>query len=103
MMGRRSRDYEETLLKRLRDRGYAVDYLNAVLAEDGADPTGDFLAALRLVAKAQGLTISQLAHDAELGRQALYRSLSKQGNPELETLTRVLRELGFRLAVESAA
>lgn len=102
-MGRRSRDYEETLLKRLRDRGYAVDYLNAVLAEDGADPTGDFLAALRLLAKAQGLTITQLAHDAELGRQALYRSLSKQGNPELETLTRVLRELGFRLAVESAA
>lgn len=102
-MGRRAQDYEETLLKRLRDREYAVEYLNAVLAEDGADPTGDFLAALRLVAKAQGLTITQLAHDAELGRQALYRSLSKQGNPELETLTRVLRELGFRLAVESAA
>jgi probable addiction module antidote protein len=102
-MGRRSRDYEETLLETLRDREYAVEYLNAVLAEDGADPTGDFLAALRLVAKAQGLTITQLAHDAELGRQALYRSLSKQGNPELETLTRVLRELGFRLAVESAA
>ena len=39
----------------------------------------------------------------ELGRQALYHSLSKQGNPELETLTRVLRELGFRLAVEGAA
>ena len=102
-MGRRAQDYEETLLERLRDREYAVEYLNAVLAEDGVDPTGDFLAALRLVAKAQGLTITQLAQDAELGRQALYRSLSKQGNPELETLTRVLRELGFRLAVESAA
>jgi len=102
-MGRRSRDYEQTLLERLRDREYAVDYLNAVLAEDRADPTGDFLAALRLVAKAQGLAITQLAHNAQLGRQALYRSLSKQGNPELETLTRVLRELGFRLAVESAA
>ena len=102
-MGGRAQDYEETLLERLRDREYAVEYLNAVLAEDGADPTGDFLAALRLVAKAQGLTITQLAQDAELGRQALYRSLSKQGNPELETLTRVLRELGFRLAVESAA
>jgi probable addiction module antidote protein len=102
-MGRRAQDYEETLLERLRDREYAVEYLNAVLAEDGEDSTGDFLAALRLVAKAQGLTITQLAQDAELGRQALYRSLSKQGNPELETLTRVLRELGFRLAVESAA
>lgn len=102
-MAKRVRNYEETLLERLSDRDYALEYLNAVLADEGADPTGNFLAALRLVAKAQGLTITQLAHDADLGRQALYRSLSKQGNPELETLTRVLRELGFRLAVEGAA
>jgi len=102
-MGKRARNYEETLLERLHDHDYALEYLNAVLAGEGADPTGNFLAALRLVAKAQGLTITQLAHDAELGRQALYRSLSTQGNPELETLTRVLRELGFRLAVEGAA
>ena len=102
-MRRRARDYEKMLLERLSDRGYAVEYLNAVLSENGSDPSGDFLAALRLVAKAQGVTITQLARDADLGRQALYRSLSKQGNPELATLTRVLRELGFRLAVESAA
>ena len=102
-MAKRARNYEETLLERLSDRDYALEYLNAVLADEGADPTGNFLAALRLVAKAQGLTITQLAHDADLGRQALYRSLSNQGNPELETLTRVLRELGFRLAVEGAA
>ena len=102
-MGRRSRDYEEALLNRLGDGEYAVEYLNAVLSENGPDPSGDFLAALRLVAKAQGVTITQLARDADLGRQALYRSLSKQGNPELDTLTRVLRELGLRLAVESAA
>ncbi len=59
--------------------------------------------ALRLVAKAQALPMTDLARDAELGRQALYRSPSQQGNPELDTLTRVLRELGLRLAVESAA
>lgn len=102
-MGRRTRNYEESLLERLGDREYAVEYLNAVLADAGSDSSGNFLAALRLVAKAQGVTITQLAHDAELGRQALYRSLSKDGNPELQTLTRVLRELGLRLAVESAA
>lgn len=103
MMPKRARSYEATLLKRLHDRDYALGYLNAVLADEATDPTGNFLAALRLVAKAQGLTITQLARDAELGRQALYRSLSKEGNPELETLTRVLRELGFRLAVEGTA
>jgi putative addiction module killer protein/probable addiction module antidote protein len=103
MMVRRGRSYEEALLERLRDHEYAVDYLNAVLAADGPDATGTFLAALRLVAKAQSLPMADLARDAELGRQALYRSLSQEGNPELDTLTRVLRELGLRLAVESAA
>jgi probable addiction module antidote protein len=103
MMGRRGRSYEESLLERLGDHEYAVEYLNAVLADGGPDSTGTFLAALRLVAKAQALPMAELARDAELGRQALYRSLSQQGNPELDTLTRVLGELGLRLAVESAA
>ena len=103
MMGRRGRSYEESLLERLGDHEYAVEYLNAVLAGGGPDSTGTFLAALRLVAKAQALPMAELARDAELGRQALYRSLSQQGNPELDTLTRVLGELGLRLAVESAA
>ena len=57
----------------------------------------------RRLTKARSLTMTQLAEDADLGRQALYRSLSKDGNPELQTLTNVLRELGLRLAVESAA
>ena len=102
-MGGRSRSFEEALLERLADNAYAVEYLNAVLIGAGRDPVGDFLAALRLVARGQGLTMTQLAEGADLGRQALYRSLSNEGNPELETLTRVLRELGLRLAVEGAA
>ena len=102
-MPKRTRDYEEALIERLRDHSYAAEYLNAVLAGDSEDAAGEFLAALRLVTKARSLTMTQLAEDAELGRQALYRSLSKDGNPELQTLTNVLRELGLRLAVESAA
>lgn len=102
-MPKRTRNYEENLLERLRDPDYAVDYLNAVLAQDTEDAAGEFLAALRLVTKARGLTVSQLAEDAQLGRQALYRSLSEDGNPEFATLTSVLRELGLRLAVENAA
>ena len=65
--------------------------LNAVLAGDGPDATGTFLAALRLVAKAQELTMVDLARDAELGRQALYRSLSQEGNPELRGQRRECR------------
>ena len=39
-MPRRGRSYAETLLERLRDHEYAVEYLNAVLAGDGPDATG---------------------------------------------------------------
>ena len=102
-MPRRTRRYEEQLIERLHDREYALEYLNAVLADVGEDADGRFLVALRRVAQAQGMPISQLAEDASLGRQALYRSLSENGNPEFATLTRVLRALGLRLAVADAA
>jgi len=102
-MPKRTRDYEADLLQRLADQDYAVDYLNAVLADSAEDDGGEFLAALRLVAKAQGIAMSQLAEETELGRQALYRSLSKEGNPVHATLVAVLRQLGLRLAVDKAA
>ena len=38
--------------------------------------------------------------DGDVGRsQQLYRALSEDGNPTLDTLTRVVRALGFRLSV----
>ena len=102
-MPRRTRDYEATLIRRLSDRDYAVRYLNAVLSDADEGSAGEFLTALRMLAKARGLPMSQLAEDAGLGRPSLYRALSEDGNPELSTLTSVLRELGLRLKVDNAA
>lgn len=70
-------------------------YLEAVLAED--DPRL-LAAALGDVARARGMT--QLARDTGLSREALYRALSTEGNPELATVTKVLRALGLRLAIQ---
>lgn len=67
-------------------------YLEAVL-EDG-DPTL-VAAALGDVARARGM--SQIAKEAGLGRESLYKALSKEGNPELATILRVIRALGLRL------
>ena len=50
-----------------------------------------------IVARARGMT--QLARDAGLSRENLYRALSHNGNPELATLVQVLATLGFRLTV----
>lgn len=53
--------------------------------------------ALGVVARARGMT--QVARDAGLSRENLYRALSPEGNPELSTLLRVLGALGLRLAI----
>ena len=73
-------------------------YLEAVLAED--DPRL-LAAALGDVARARGMT--QLARETGLSREALYRALSTDGNPELVTVTKVLRALGLRLSIQPVA
>jgi probable addiction module antidote protein len=91
-------DYQEDLLKRLRDPKYSVGYLNAVL-EEGDD--GDFLLALRDVAQVHG-GIRQLASKAGVNREHLFRMLSKKGNPELHSLRQVVEALGFKLVLQRA-
>jgi probable addiction module antidote protein len=44
--------------------------------------------------------MSQVAETAGLSRESLYRAISAQGNPTLDTTMRVLEALGLRLSVE---
>ena len=62
--------------------------------------TGDraFIAhALGTIARARGMT--QIAREAGVAREALYRSLSETGDPKLSTLLGVLNALGLTLRV----
>ncbi|HYG62107.1 MAG TPA: addiction module antidote protein [Thermoanaerobaculia bacterium] len=67
-------------------------YLEAAL-EDG-DPAL-VAAALGDIARAKGMT--QIAREAGLGRESLYKSLSPEGNPELATVLKVVKAIGLRL------
>ena len=70
------------------------DYLQACMEEAGDDPA--FIAkALGTIARARGM--SQVARDAGLSRESLYRALSGEGNPELGTLLKVAKALGLKL------
>jgi probable addiction module antidote protein len=69
-----------------------VTYLEAAL--DDGDPSV-VAAALGDVARAKGMT--DVAREAGLGRESLYKALSSDGNPELATVLRVVRALGMRL------
>jgi probable addiction module antidote protein len=91
--------YTEDLRERLSDPAYAAEYLNAVLEdkEEGADAV--FLVALRNVAEA--FQMSNVAKQAGVNRENLYRMLSSNGNPKLSTLFAVLKTLGLRLSVQA--
>jgi probable addiction module antidote protein len=67
-------------------------YLEAAFEE--GDPAL-ISAALGDVARARGMT--QIAHDAGIGRESLYKALSKDGNPEFATILKVMKALGLKL------
>jgi probable addiction module antidote protein len=59
------------------------------------------LTALAVVAKAAGM--SRVAKKASVRRESLHRMLSKRGNPEWNSLFRVMKALNLRLSVVPAA
>lgn len=52
------------------------------------------------VARAKGMT--ELAAKAGLSRESLYRALSEDGNPRLDTFIKVLTALGVKVTVSPA-
>ena len=72
-----------------------IAYLEAAL-EDG-DPAV-IVHAIGNIARARGM--SQIARDAGLGRESLYKALSPEGNPEFATVLKVVKALGIRLHAE---
>jgi probable addiction module antidote protein len=97
---RKMRKYRDYLIETLQDPEEATAYLQVALEEYQADhDTTALLIALRTVAEAQG-GLSELARRTHLNRQNLYRTLSSNGNPKLNTLGTILNGLGYRLSVE---
>ena len=81
----------------------AADYLNdeetiaAYLTAALEDPNPDvFLAAVRDVARARGM--AQLAKDAGLGRESLYKALTPGAKPRYDTVLKLLHALGVKIS-----
>ena len=92
-----TKDYREDLLKRLSSSEYAAQYLKAALDETLSDGNMEaFLLALRNIVDATGAR-QEVATEAKISRQHLYRMLSGDGNPTLETLTSVLQAVGLTI------
>ena len=72
-------------------------YLNAWL-EEAPDDAAGIARALGDIARARGMT--QVARDAGLSRESLYKALSEDGNPSFATVLKVARALGVRLQAQ---
>jgi len=72
-------------------------YLEAALEED--DPAL-LTHALGVIARAQGM--ANIAEEAGVTREALYKALSADGDPRLSTFLGVVRALGLRLDIRAA-
>lgn len=74
-------------------------YLDACLEEANGDAA--FIAkALGDIARAKGM--AQVARDAGLSRESLYKALSGDRNPGFDTILKVIGALGFKLHAEVA-
>jgi probable addiction module antidote protein len=81
----------------LTDDAAIAEYMTAVLE------TGDsnlLLLALGDIARARGM--AQVAKDAGLGRESLYKALAPGAKPRFDTVLKVARALGVRLTAQPA-
>ncbi len=74
-------------------------YLEACMEEANGDAS--FIAkALGNITRAKGM--SQVARDAGVSRESLYKALSGERNPSFDTILKVIAALGIKFHVEPA-
>jgi probable addiction module antidote protein len=95
----RSKASAYDVAEHLRTSQEMAAYLDAWL-EDAPDDVSGIARALGDIARAKGM--SQVAKEAGLSRESLYRALSEGGNPSFATVLKVARALGVRLHAQAA-
>jgi DNA-binding phage protein len=91
-MVRRSRDWDETLANELRNKEFAREYILASI-----DEGTDLQSVLGKVIRAHG--VKEFAKKVKMASPNLLRSIDRRHNPTQDTLNRLLRPFGLRLAV----
>ncbi len=82
------------VVEHLRSPKEMAAYLEACMEESDGDAA--FIAkALGDIARAKGM--AQVAKDAGLSRESLYKALSGERNPDFKTILRVVDALGLKL------
>ena len=85
--------------QQLRTPQEMAEYLDAWLAEAPDDVAG-IARALGDIARARGM--AQVAREAGVSRESLYKALSEGGNPSFATILKVTKALGVRLHAQAS-
>lgn len=76
---------------------YEIDsYINEIFTDYSED--GDLealLSSLRVIARVKG--ISCLAEEIDMSRQGIQKALSNKGNPRFDSISSIMKAMGFRL------
>ena len=92
----KTRSYQDDLLKALTDPIEAKEYLNAALEDKNPEI---FLLALKDVVEANTI-ISKKIKITNIDREILDKTLSEKDNLQLNSISNILSNLGFKLAIE---
>lgn len=98
-MARKYTKWEDHMAEYLKKPAKAKEYLNLAIQEYQND--GDkaaFLLALEHIIRARG-GFAKLSQKTKLSRTSLYKTLSSKGNPEFDTIGKIVGSLGYKLAV----
>ena len=94
----KTKTFPYDVAEQLRTPEEMAAYLDAWLSEAPDDAAG-IARALGNIARAKGM--SQVARDAGLSRESLYKALGEKGNPSFATVLKVAKALGVRLHAEA--
>jgi probable addiction module antidote protein len=97
--GSRTKTVAYDVADQLRTPEEMAAYLDAWL-EEAPDDAAGIARALGDIARAKGMT--QVARDAGLSRESLYKALSETGNPSFATVLKVARAVGVKLHAQVA-
>lgn len=99
---KKSKPFRDIELELLKDPEQAREYLRISLEETRLDGNrAAFLRALRTFVDAWG-GVMELAKRTNKPTSSLYKSVSEDGNPRLDTLDIILADIGLQLSVDLA-
>ncbi|MEW6238788.1 MAG: transcriptional regulator [Candidatus Omnitrophota bacterium] len=95
-----SKPFRNIELEQLKNPECAKEYLQISLEETRKDGNrAAFLRALRNVVDARGGVVS-LAERTNKPTSTLYKAISEEGNPRLDTLDMILNDIGLQLSID---